>query len=51
VPFHHSQRSVWPVIRCRSGLHDLDPGTASALEIRHAAPGVPIDLSDVGAGS
>ena len=46
VPFHHSQRSVRPLIRCRSGLDELVALAAGRIEVRHAATGVPIQLTD-----
>lgn len=47
VPFHHSQRSVRPLIHCRSGLDELLSRPADSLEVRHAATGVTIDLGDL----
>ena len=47
VPFHHSQRSVPPVIRCRSGLEELLRLPADGMQVRHAPSGVAIDLSDL----
>lgn len=44
VPIHYSQRSVWPLIRCRSGVDDLLSLPHGGVEIRHAASGVRIDL-------
>lgn len=51
VPFHHSQRSVWPVITSPSGLDDLLALPTDGIEIRHAATGVAIDLSDLARNS
>lgn len=47
VPFHHSQRPVWPVIRCPSGLEELRSLPSEGIEVRHAPSGVPVDLSDL----
>lgn len=48
VPFHHSQRPVWPLISCPSGLDDLLAQPSGDLEVRHAPSGVRIDLDDLG---
>lgn len=46
VPFHYSQRSVPPLIRCRSGIGELLERASGRIEVRHAATGVPIRLAD-----
>lgn len=46
APFHYSQRSVPPLIRCRSGIDDLLERATGRIEVRHGPTGVPIQLAD-----
>lgn len=45
APIHCSQRSVQPVIRCRSSVDQLFQAAAGRVEVRHAPTGVPISLA------
>lgn len=48
VPFHHSQRPVWPLIGCPSGLDELLARPSGDVEVRHAPSGARIDLGPFG---
>ena len=45
VPIHYSQRSVPPLIRCRTGLEDVIRAAAGRIEVRAAPTGVPVSLA------
>lgn len=47
VPFHHSQRSIRPLIHCRSGIDELLAHPADGTEVRHAPTGVTVELGDL----
>lgn len=45
APIHCSQRSVPPLIRCRSGVDQLLVAAAGRIEVRHAPTGVAVSLA------
>ena len=45
APIHFSQRSVWPLIRCRSGLDELREAAVGRVEVRYAPTGIPVRLA------